>query len=125
MRVVNGRRRNDWRARAHPSWWAFALHRVSGLALALFLPVHLWALSRSLSGAAQLDSFLRWTDQPLFKFAEWGLVILLALHLFGGVRVMLIEQASWRGLRKSLVGWSAGGAIFVGALFAASLLGAF
>ena len=32
--------RNDWRARNHPAWWAFLVHRISGLALALFLPLH-------------------------------------------------------------------------------------
>ena len=33
-----------WRNRDHPSYWAFLVHRVSGLALALFLPLHFWAL---------------------------------------------------------------------------------
>ena len=51
------------------------IHRLSGIALALFLPVHFWALGRGL----ELDSFLRWTEQPLVKFAEWGIVVLLAM----------------------------------------------
>ena len=29
----------DWRARGHGGWWAFALHRLSGVALTLFLPL--------------------------------------------------------------------------------------
>ena len=33
--------------RNHPSYWAFIVHRVSGLALACFLPVHLAVVSRS------------------------------------------------------------------------------
>ena len=70
--------KNDFRARSHPAYWAFLVHRLSGLALALFLPVHFWALGQALQGEARLESFLRWTDAPLFKFAEWGLVLLLA-----------------------------------------------
>ena len=62
-----------------------------GLALALFLPLHFWALGQAIHGEAALDGFLRFTDQPLFKFAEWGLVVLLALHMTGGVRLLLIE----------------------------------
>ena len=27
-------------ARGHPAYWAFLVHRVSGVALALFLPAH-------------------------------------------------------------------------------------
>ena len=43
--VRGGRRmRNDFRARSHPAYWAFIVHRVSGVALALFLPLHFWAL---------------------------------------------------------------------------------
>ena len=49
------------------------VHRVSGLALAAFLPVHFWALGHGL----EMDGFLRWTEQPLVKLAEWGLVVLL------------------------------------------------
>ena len=38
----------DYRARMHPGYWAFVVHRVSGLALAVFLPVHFWALGLAL-----------------------------------------------------------------------------
>ena len=40
--------RNDYRARKHPAYWAFVVHRVSGVALALFLPLHFWALAEAL-----------------------------------------------------------------------------
>jgi len=115
-------RRNDWRSRAHPAWWAFLLHRLSGLALAGFLPVHFWALGQALQGAAALDSFLRFTDQPLFKFGEWGLVVLLALHMMGGVRLLLIEFGSASGLRKNWIAGAVGFAAAAGMAFALSLI---
>ena len=74
------------------------IHRLSGVALALFLPVHFWALGKGL----QLDEFLRWTEQPLVKFAEWGIVVLLAAHLGGGLRVLAIEFLDWHEWQKSL-----------------------
>ena len=111
--VLAMKRRNDLRAHNHPAWWAFLVHRMSGLALALFLPLHFWALSTALRGSAGLDGFLRFADRPLFKFAEWGLVILLALHMGGGVRLLLIEFRPWsraaQGLdRGSLCVWRDG-----------------
>jgi fumarate reductase subunit D len=115
-------RRNDWRARSHPAYWAFLLHRLSGLALAAFLPVHFWALGQALQGAAALDGFLRFTDQPLFKFGEWGLVVLLALHMMGGVRLLLIEFGSASGLRKNLIAGAVGFAAAAGMAFALSLI---
>lgn len=86
----------DWRARGHSGWWAFALHRVSGVALTLFLPAHFFVLSRALTGEASLDAFLRWTDQPLVRASEVVLVFLLAAHLVGGLRLLLIEFRGWR-----------------------------
>lgn len=103
--------------RRHPTYVAFVIHRVSGLLLALFLPLHFWALGQAISGEAALEGFLRWTDTALFKFAEWGLVVLLALHLAGGLRVMALEFLGWRARQKDMVAASAGIAIAAAILF--------
>jgi fumarate reductase subunit D len=115
-------RRNDHRAHGHPSWWAFWLHRVSGLLLALFLPLHFLALGQALTGPAALEGFLRFADAPLVKLAEWGLVTLLALHLTGGVRLLLIEFGRASDLRKNLIAAGSGLALAVGLAFALALL---
>src|SRR6266704_956210 len=41
---------NAWRNRGHAAYWAFLVHRISGLALALFLPLHFTALAQALQG---------------------------------------------------------------------------
>ena len=114
-------RSNDRRARSHPAYWAFLMHRLSGLGLALFLPLHFWALGRALHGAAAFDHFLQLTAMPLFKFAEWGLVLLLALHLAGGLRLLLIEFGDVSNLRKDWIAGSLGFAAVAGLAFALSL----
>lgn len=116
------KRPNDQRARAHSAYWAFLLHRLSGLGLAVFLPLHFWALGQALQGAAALDGFLKFADQPLFKFAEWGLVILLALHMMGGVRLLLIEFGSVSDLRKNWIAGAATFAVATGMAFALALI---
>jgi fumarate reductase subunit D len=107
----------DWRARNHPNWWAFLAHRLSGLLLTLFLPAHFWALSRAIEGEARLESFLRWTDQPLVKLGETGLVFLLAIHLAGGLRLMALEFLAWRDWQKSAVAISAGASLAIALIF--------
>jgi fumarate reductase subunit D len=115
-------RTNDFRTRMHPAYWAFVAHRISGLALALFLPLHFFALSMALRGDAALDGFLRYADRPLFKLGEWMLVVLLALHAAGGVRLLLIEFLPWSGPRKNLIAAAVGCGLAAGLAFALALL---
>jgi fumarate reductase subunit D len=88
--------------RGSAQWLAFLLHRLSGLALALFLPPHFLALGLALEGEARLDGFLKWTANPAVKLAETALVFLLAVHMLGGIRVLVIENLPWREGQKQL-----------------------
>ena len=110
-----------WRGRAHRGFAAFVIHRVSGLLLALFLPLHFWALGTAIEGEARFETFLRWTDHPLVKFAEFGLVVLLAAHLAGGVRLLALEFHGWRDWQQRTLAVTIGAAIFVGLLFLLNL----
>jgi fumarate reductase subunit D len=115
-------RRNDWRARRRAGWWAFAVHRLSGLALAVFLPAHFLVLSQALNGAQALDAMLAWTERPLVKASEVALVFLLAVHLTGGLRLLLVEFGGWRASwQPALIAAAGGLATLVALLFALNL----
>lgn len=103
--------------RRHGLWFAFALHRVSGLLLALFLPFHFYALGLALEGAEAMDSFLSVTAHPLVKAAEVALVFLLAVHLFGGLRILALEFLPWRDAHKTLAAAAAGASLAVACIF--------
>jgi fumarate reductase subunit D len=113
--------KSDFRARNHPAYWAFLVHRVSGVMLSLFMPLHFWVLGQALHGEARLESFLRWSDQPLVKFAETVLVLLLAAHLTGGLRLLALEFLAWRDWHKSLLAAAAGVTLVAGLLFLLNL----
>ena len=83
-------------------WIAAMVHRLSGLALAIFLPFHFLVLGLAIESGTRFEGFLRWTDQPLVKLAEGGLVFLLTVHLLGGLRVLVIENFDWRDGQKQL-----------------------
>ena len=114
--------------RNHATWWAFALHRLSGVLLALFLPVHFWVLGLAIRGEAALDGALIWSDQPLVKLAEAALIVLLAAHLTGGVRLLAahltgggrllaLEFLPWRDWQKTLAAVPGGLSLAAGLLF--------
>lgn len=102
--------------RHHPAWWAFAAHRLSGLALALFLPLHFTALGL-LADQSRFDAFLDWTRSPLLKVSEALLVGALAQHLAGGLRLLALEFLPWSEWQKSLIALTAGFAVAVVLLY--------
>lgn len=111
----------DFARRGSALWIAAMVHRISGVALAIFLPIHFFVLGLSFHGGARLDTFLRWSDQPLVKFAEAGLVFLLTVHLLGGLRVLVIENFPWRDGQKQLATLAAAVSALVAVIFLARM----
>lgn len=112
-------RRKNSAYRRDTLWVAAMIHRVSGVALACFLPLHFLALGLAIEGEARLESFLRWTDSSTVKLAELGLVFLLTVHLLGGIRILVIENLPWREGQKRLAMWAIALAALAGLVFLA------
>ncbi len=81
-------------SRPHAAQRSFRLHRLSGLTLALYLPIHFIFLSefiadRGANGApgSALGANLWVTGSQIV------LVALLCAHLVGGIRVLLVSRA--------------------------------
>ncbi|MCC1491188.1 succinate dehydrogenase, cytochrome b556 subunit [Cognatishimia sp. F0-27] len=104
-------------SRAHPLWLAYILHRLSGLALALFLPLHFWVLSLAVTDPARLDGFLAMTEAGVVKLAEFALVFGLAVHMFGGLRLMAMEWLPWTPAQKTLAALAAAMSFLIACLF--------
>ncbi len=100
--------------RNHATYWAFIIHRISGLALAAFLPLHLYVLGLALEESTRFSDFISWSNTPLLKSLETGLVVFLAAHLTGGLRLLALEFLDWRAWQKTLVAASAGISLCVG-----------
>ena len=103
--------------RHHPLWFAFILHRLSGICLALFLPVHFYVLGLVLNNEASLDRFLRWTEHPLLTWVEFGLVFFLAVHVFGGLRLLALEFLPWNPGQKTFAALAGALSLLVACLF--------
>ena len=83
-------------------FWAFLLMRISGVAIAVYLILHIFVLSHLLDGQAAFDELMKTMENPLFRFFElalWGGVI---YHVVNGVRIFWIDFASGA---KTQVAW--------------------
>lgn len=98
--------------------WIFALvHRISGVLLAIFLPLHFLALGLAIDGEARFEGFIAWTQNPIVKLAEALVLFTLAVHLLGGLRVLVIENLPWHPQQKQMALGAAAVAAVVAIVF--------
>jgi fumarate reductase subunit D len=100
-----------------PGYLAALLHRLAGIALAVFLPIHFMALASALNGADALDAFINVTQAPVLKIAEGVIVVALALHMALGLRVLTIEFLPMRERTGITVSLCLAAAFAVGLMF--------
>ena len=76
----------SYRKRAGMSAWL--LHRLTGIALVLYLVAHIMGL-RSLTDPASFEAYITTFRSPFFKVAEVLLLGSVAFHAFNGLRIMI------------------------------------
>ncbi len=74
--------------RVRPGMAAWILHRLTGLLLVIYLPLHVMGL-RSLADPASFEKYVTLYRNPLFKLAEVVLLGVVAFHAFNGIRILL------------------------------------
>ena len=104
-----------------PGFIAALLHRLSGIALAIFLPLHFLALATALNGADALDAMLAVTRQPIVAAAEFGMVVALAAHMTLGLRVLAIEFLDFHEKTLAVLSACLAAVVAVGLIFILNL----
>ena len=70
--------------------WAFALNRLTGIGLTLYLLLHLGVLSLLLQGEEGWNDFIVVAKSPFFLTLDVLLLIGLLFHGLNGIRVVLV-----------------------------------
>lgn len=82
--------------RGREGQWAFMLHRLSGVALALYLLLHVVDISLVMFGPeGPFEAFLAFYHQWPFRV---GLLLVIAgviYHAFNGLRIILMDFTDW------------------------------
>ena len=86
--------------------WAWMLHRLTGLGLVAYLILHVWGL-KAITNAEAYNALIASYHGPLFKAAEFGLLIAVVYHALNGVRIVLIDFMGWSPNQKKLF-WTLG-----------------
>lgn len=81
--------------------YMFALHRVTGMILTIYLFVHLLTLGTVLQGPNGFDNMMALINNPIMRAFELVLVWIVLFHTLNGVRLIvlhLVPGASQRQL---------------------------
>jgi succinate dehydrogenase / fumarate reductase cytochrome b subunit len=81
---------------------SFLLRRVTGVALVIYLFVHMWVIGSVNSGPAAFDARLNLVQTPFFKLAEIALLAAVVYHAFDGLRLIIVHYFEVTEYRKSL-----------------------
>jgi len=71
--------------------WAFWLHRLSGLAIAFYLLMHVLVISTVVGGTGNFNEAMKFLKAPLFVLLEMGLVAIILVHGLNGLRIVLFD----------------------------------
>lgn len=100
--------------------FAWILHRVTGLALVLYLALHIYSVSFLAQGSEAFNAVMAAYNQPVFKIGEvlvWGAFL---YHALNGLRVVWMDLGRGSLFHKKLF---AGVLVFAGLLFVAGAYG--
>lgn len=94
------------RYKVRTGMFAWLCHRLSGIAIVLYLVLHVWGL-KSLSDRDAFNELIASYHAPIYKFGEFMLLVAIAYHALNGLRIVLIDFLGWSPNHKKLF-WTLG-----------------
>lgn len=94
------------RYKVRTGMFAWLCHRLSGLAIVVYIIIHVWGL-RALSDRDQFNALIAEYHAPIFKFGEFLLLVAVTYHALNGLRIVLIDFLGWSPNHKKLF-WTLG-----------------
>ncbi len=94
------------RYRIRTGMFAWMAHRLSGVALVVYLALHIWGL-RALTDRAAYNELIAKYHAPIFKVGEFLLLCAVVYHALNGLRIVLIDFLGWSPNQKKLF-WTLG-----------------
>jgi len=85
---------------------SWALHRITGLGVLLFLFIHIADIYIVRYGAEAFNDVLFIYHNPIFRLMEIGLVAAVYFHAFNGIRVILIDFWDRASLLQKQLAWA-------------------
>jgi succinate dehydrogenase cytochrome b556 subunit len=83
--------------------YTYWIHRVTGVALTLFLFLHIWTLSAVFRGKEAYDYAISKFDTKIGCIFQYILLLMVAIHLLNGIRVTIVDFWQLTRMQKKLL----------------------
>jgi succinate dehydrogenase / fumarate reductase cytochrome b subunit len=90
---------------------SFALRRLTGVVLSLYLLLHIWVIGAAVQGPAAFDQRMESFSSPVTHVMEIFLLAAVIYHGFDGIRLLIVNRFRITDRRKSM--WYAAFAVSV------------
>ncbi|KAA0251559.1 MAG: succinate dehydrogenase, cytochrome b556 subunit [Candidatus Jettenia sp.] len=87
----------------YPGMYAFWIHRITGIAVTLFLFLHIWTLSYVFRGKTAYDYAISKFDTTFGYIFQYVLLLAVAIHLLNGIRITIVDFWHLTRLQKKLL----------------------
>jgi len=84
---------------------AFILHRITGLALVLYIIMHIYSVGNVLGGEEAFNTIMKGYDNTLGHVIEYLLLLAVLWHLFNGLRITITDFLRFSHEGKRLFIW--------------------
>ncbi len=81
---------------------SFLFRRIAGVALVLYLFLHMWVIGSITQGPEAFNQRLAMVQTPFFKLAEIALLAAVVYHGFDGIRLLIVHYFNMTEYRKSM-----------------------
>jgi succinate dehydrogenase / fumarate reductase cytochrome b subunit len=81
---------------------SFFLRRLTGIALVLYLLMHMWVIGGINGGTDTFNDRMEFLGKPLFRLAEIALLAAVVYHGIDGIRLLIVHYLDVTDYRKSL-----------------------
>ncbi len=81
---------------------SFVLRRLTGVALVIYLLLHIWVIGGINGGADTFNDRMEFLGKPVFRLLEIGLLAAVIYHGIEGIRLLMVHYLDVTDYRKSL-----------------------
>ena len=82
--------------------FSFIGQRVTGIALTLYLVLHLYSVGSVVQGTRSFNDMMNSYDTPFGHTLEWLLLVCVLFHMFNGLRIVVVDWLHLVKVQKPL-----------------------